>query len=142
MPIKKENKHRYPKSWKEIRQRILRRAHYCCENCGVRHQAWGWRDHKGEFHPVSKRTFIEAGWEKPPFVIASDKGDLKIIEIVLTIAHLDHTPENCDPENLRAWCQRCHLSYDANHHAMTAAATRKKRLEDAGQMILIGDESC
>jgi hypothetical protein len=36
--------------------------------------------------------------------------------VVLTIAHLDHQPENCDPENLRAWCQRCHLTYDIEHH--------------------------
>jgi len=35
--------------------------------------------------------------------------------VVLTIAHLDHTPENCDPDNLRAWCQKCHNSYDAKN---------------------------
>jgi hypothetical protein len=45
---------------------------------------------------------------------------------VLTIAHLDHTPENCDDDNLRAWCQRCHLTYDAKHHAQSAYATRRK----------------
>jgi hypothetical protein len=33
--------------------------------------------------------------------------------VVLTVAHLDHQPENCDPANLRAWCQRCHNAYDA-----------------------------
>jgi hypothetical protein len=31
----------------------------------------------------------------------------------LTVAHLDHKPENCAPSNLRAWCQRCHNTYDA-----------------------------
>ncbi|MBK8752386.1 MAG: hypothetical protein IPL99_12385 [Candidatus Competibacteraceae bacterium] len=46
-------------------------------------------------------------------------------KIVLTIAHLDHTPENCDPANLRALCQRCHLAYDATHHAQTAYQTRR-----------------
>lgn len=35
------------------------------------------------------------------------------VKVVLTVAHLDHQPENCDPENLRAWCQRCHNVYDA-----------------------------
>ena len=45
--------------------------------------------------------------------------------MVLTVAHLDHTPENCEPENLKAMCQRCHLTYDAAHHARTAYATRK-----------------
>jgi 5-methylcytosine-specific restriction endonuclease McrA len=32
--------------------------------------------------------------------------------VVLTVAHLDHQPENVDPNNLRAWCQRCHNTYD------------------------------
>lgn len=33
--------------------------------------------------------------------------------VVLTVAHLDHDPTNCDPDNLRALCQRCHNGYDA-----------------------------
>ncbi|MFW6031668.1 MAG: hypothetical protein ACOC9T_03665, partial [Myxococcota bacterium] len=45
--------------------------------------------------------------------------------VVLTVAHLDHVPEHCEPENLRAMCQRCHLSYDAQHHARNARATRR-----------------
>lgn len=44
--------------------------------------------------------------------------------VVLTVAHLDHNPANCDPDNLRAWCQPHHLRYDAAHHAQSAAATR------------------
>lgn len=43
--------------------------------------------------------------------------------VVLTIAHMDHTPENCDPSNLRALCQACHNRYDAKHRA----ETRKRR---------------
>ena len=46
---------------------------------------------------------------------------------MLTIAHLDHTPENCDPDNLKAWCQRCHLNYDKDHHALNAAKTRRSK---------------
>ena len=42
--------------------------------------------------------------------------------VILTTAHLDHTPENVDPANLRAMCQACHLAYDAGHHAETRAA--------------------
>ena len=37
----------------------------------------------------------------------------------LTVAHLDHTPENCSRENLRAMCAPCHLRYDARQHAET-----------------------
>ena len=37
-------------------------------------------------------------------------------KVILTVAHLDHQPENCDYDNLMAMCQRCHLRYDAHHH--------------------------
>ena len=41
----------------------------------------------------------------------------------LTVAHLNHTPEDVRPENLMAMCAPCHLKYDAKHHA----ETRKNR---------------
>ncbi|MBR6262712.1 MAG: hypothetical protein IKR05_05790 [Prevotella sp.] len=93
MPIKPENKKRYPKNWKQIRQSILDRAGNRCEFCGIENYA------------------IKENGTK----------------VVLTIAHLDHTPENCNPENLRALCQKCHLTYDAKHHAQTARQTREKK---------------
>ena len=97
MPIKPENRKRYPKNWKQIRQQILERAGNRCEFCGV------------ENH--SERARYD-----------SHKGKVVTVKVVLTIAHLDHTPENCDPSNLRALCQRCHNRYDAQHRA----ETRKK----------------
>lgn len=35
MPIRPENRSRYPKNWKQIRTSILERAHNQCEFCGV-----------------------------------------------------------------------------------------------------------
>lgn len=132
MPIKPANANRYPPDWPQVRNRILARARNCCEECGLFNHAWGWRDGAGVFHEVRKGP-IRDTWprderysRKPPFVLGSDQGPLKIIEIVLTIGHLDHTPENCADENLRAWCQRCHLNYDAPHHARTAYQTRRE----------------
>ena len=46
----------------------------------------------------------------------------------LTVAHLNHTPEDVTPENLMAMCAPCHLRYDAQHHA----ETRRKRREVSG----------
>jgi cytochrome c553 len=46
---------------------------------------------------------------------------------VLTVAHLDHQPENNDPANLLAMCQRCHSRYDAELHARNARRTRRAR---------------
>lgn len=34
-------------------------------------------------------------------------------KVVLTVAHLDHNPANCQDENLKALCQKCHNTYDA-----------------------------
>jgi 5-methylcytosine-specific restriction endonuclease McrA len=98
MPIRPENLARYPAEWPEIRKQILERAGNRCEGSPKYPTC---RARNGVRHPVTSSR------------------------VVLTIAHLDHQPENCDPENLRAWCQRCHLAYDAEHHAQTAYATRR-----------------
>ena len=37
----------------------------------------------------------------------------------LTVAHLNHIPEDVREENLMAMCAPCHLRYDAKHHAET-----------------------
>lgn len=51
----------------------------------------------------------------------------KPIVIVLTVAHLNHDPTDCRPENLAAMCQRHHLAYDHDHHRASAQATRRAK---------------
>lgn len=133
MPIRPENIDRYPPDWPAISQSIRQRAGNRCEECGLANQALGGRDDTGRFWPAMptgadglRTTWPqpgEDGWceRAPPL----EPIRLRIIRIVLTVAHLDHTPENCDPNNLRAWCQRCHLRYDAAHHRKTAETTRR-----------------
>ena len=58
-------------------------------------------------------------------------GHYHVARIVLTVAHLNHTPGDDRDENLKALCQWCHLHYDAEHHA----ETRKKR-KDKGRPLL------
>jgi hypothetical protein len=133
MPIKPENKARYPSNWKEIRTRILKRAGDCCEQCRV---ANGDMIVRG----IDKDAGTFQRFEGDGEVYAADDGRLlgrckaseycgnRWTRIVLTIAHLDHVPEHCDDDNLKALCQRCHLAYDAEHHAETARQTRRSRL--------------
>lgn len=45
----------------------------------------------------------------------------------LTVAHLNHTPEDCREENLKAMCAGCHLRYDAKHHAETRKHKREMK---------------
>lgn len=113
MPIKAEHRARYPAHWREIRAGILDRAGNACEQCGIPNRAW--RNNRTDAWTKSDKTAWH--WEQA--------GD-QVTRIVLTIAHLDHTPENCDPANLRAYCQRCHLAYDAEHHQQSAYATRRR----------------
>jgi 5-methylcytosine-specific restriction endonuclease McrA len=61
--------------------------------------------------------------------------------VVLTTAHLNHTPEDCRPENLRAMCQGCHLHYDREHHAQTRRRTREFTLDfpDSHKILPLSD---
>ena len=99
MPIKPQNKNRYPADWADIRARILKRAGHRCEGS-------------------PKYPFCQVG----NYCLHPVTGS----RVVLTVGHLDHQPENNAPENLRAWCQRCHLTYDAQHHAETSYRTRHR----------------
>ncbi len=103
MPIRPENRDRYPSDWAAIRARILNRA-----------------DHRCEGSPAFPDC--RAGNLQPHPVTGS--------KVVLTIGHLDHTPENCAPSNLRAWCQRCHNTYDA---PTRRAGIRARAADAAGQ---------
>ncbi len=134
MPIKPENKARYPKDWKQIRERILARAGNCCEKCKAPNRE---RIARGKGEDADTYMLSSA------YVYCAESGTLlgqcrhsdyevdRMVNVVLSIAHLDHTPENCDDDNLRAWCQRCHLRYDVEHHKRNARATRRKALRTA-----------
>lgn len=99
MPIKPANRARYPQDWKAIVTRVRGRSGDRCEGSPAYPDC---RAVNGEPHPVTGSR------------------------VVLTTAHLDHTPENCELDNLRHWCQRCHLTYDAKHHAQSAYASRRE----------------
>lgn len=102
MPIRPENRGRYPKDWKAISARIrFERAGSRCEcngECGQEHG----RERSGEYVDQQPRCSARHGEDHP------DTGST----VVLTVAHLDHTPENNDDSNLKAMCQRCHNRYD------------------------------
>lgn len=114
MPIHPENRDRYPADWKEVSTRIKERAGYQCEcagECGL-HPGKRCEERHGEDAKYANGT------------------------IVLTTAHLDHTPENCDDSNLKAMCQRCHLRYDREHHYQSRKRRQRESLERAGQATI------
>lgn len=110
MPIRPENAARYPANWDVIATGVKRDAGWRCEGSPAYPDC---RAAHGSTHPVTGSR------------------------VVLTVGHLDHQPENCARSNLKAWCQRCHLTYDKGHHAKTAATTRATELRKSGQGYLL-----
>jgi hypothetical protein len=115
MPIRAENRGRYPKDWKAISRSIrVDRAQGRCEcegECGDDHNgrcdAWD-----AARHPITDSI------------------------VVLTTAHLDHVPENCDPANLKAMCQRCHNRYDMPMRR-AGMASRKREAMGIPDLFLV-----
>lgn len=110
MPIRPENRARYPKDWKQISERIrfVRAAGRCeCEGeCGTDHatenDAYG-------FHIFDDHQTYDERCAAHHSELHFETGS----KVVLTVAHLDHQPENNEEKNIKAMCQRCHNKYDA-----------------------------
>ena len=107
------NRALYPNNWDEISARIRARAGDKCEQCGIPNKS-----PRSSVYRKRRKTYT----------------------VFLTVAHLDHNPQNNSDDNLKCLCQLCHLRHDAKHHAKTAKLTRHvrrihKRLR-AGQLVL------
>ena len=112
MPIRPENRHRYPRDWREISRRIrFERAAGRCECTGECGRPRGHLDGDGRCRNRNGGAAYRTG-----------------TRVVLTVAHLNHTPEDCREINLRAMCQGCHLHYDTEHHTRTRNRTRAAAL--------------
>lgn len=151
MPIRPENRARYPKDWK-LRSRFVRevRAGRRCEWCGIPDHAVGYRDVDGSFVPLAGNGPCDAAGQGLSYPSlkpltheeareftelynccvgddgrACDDEGVRWIVIVLTVAHVhDDRPEACSLLNLAALCQRCHNRHDAK-------GRRRGRLERA-----------
>ena len=103
MPIRPSERERYPINWTAISHRIrFERAAGQCEcagQCGMHIER-----RCEEIH--GRRAKFAKGY------------------VILTVAHLDHQPENVKDSNLLALCQRCHLRYDTEHHNRTRKRCR------------------
>ena len=106
MPTRPERKARYPKDWKQISLKIRARSGGRCECEG-----------ECRIHPGKRCTELNG----EPAQYARGK-------VILTVAHLDHDEANCTDNNLKAMCQRCHLSYDAPRKAREAKERRRAAL--------------
>ncbi len=95
----------------------MERAGRRCEGCGVPH---------GALIAKGRTWETRMDWR----LLVPGTAEVPSTEIVLTIAHLDQDPTNNADENLRAWCQLCHITHDAPFKAI--ATRERNRLLAAG----------
>lgn len=140
MPIKPENRKLYPggsptsPEWKALRSRMLEREQHKCKWCKAPNHQWIARGNgrcsdsymlmEGEVFHVETGEFL--GRAK-----GSEYDTKNLIQVILTIAHLDQDPTNNEDDNLAALCQRCHNRHDAPHRAKSAAKTRHSKKASA-----------
>lgn len=141
MPIKPENKELYPggsptsPEWKALRERILEREGHKCKWCKAPNYQWitrGAGQCSGTYMLIEGDVYDDQTGERLGLARGSEYDWSRIVQVILTIAHLDQDPANNDDENLAALCQRCHNRHDAPHRARNAAKTRhaKKAIDD------------
>lgn len=129
------DKHRYPKNWDAIATQIKEQAGWCCQGCDRPCRQ------PGETWDELEERLEGTAWAEDIYesVYDDELGSgliWKPQRFTLTVAHLNHTPEDCRPENLKALCSVCHLRYDARHHAQSAKANKFRKREALGQLTL------
>jgi hypothetical protein len=139
MPIRADLRQFYGREWVTVtRPRILARAGDKCEQCGKPNHAQV--DTLTEAYDRMPRVRVYVMYWKRPRMKRwySHRGELvrpgtphraspaRQIRVVLTVAHLNHTPGDDRDENLAALCQWCHLIYDLLQHRESRQARKDK----------------
>lgn len=107
----------YPDDWEAIAFEVKSEANWCCEDCGKSCRRSG--EDLLQFFERLNCFPLEDLFEHPQ-------------KWTLTVAHLDHQPQNCDRSNLKALCAPCHCRYDLKQMALK----RRLKLERQGQLTL------
>lgn len=108
---------RYPVDWDAIAHMVKFEAGWTCEECGRL-----CREPDESNEQLMRRLPLEQVRE---YLDAPGR-------FVLTVAHLNHVPEDCSRDNLRALCAPCHGRYDLGQ----MGRKRMLKREAAGQLSL------
>lgn len=125
---------RYPANWDEIARKIKDKANWQCQECGrpCRKPGQSWADFVASLD--DERWYMQTFDE----VYCKETGDWGSIDrpqrFTLTVAHLNHIPEDCRRKNLKALCSGCHCRYDLKAMPLK----RRLKAEREGQLTLKG----
>ena len=157
---------KYPKNWKNIREKVLRQAENRCQFCRVPNHRRGLRVnavalrylepgfsftlYRSPHQGLSFLTFDDDHVKNWFLSLAQEKKECIVREtrIVLTIAHTSANGANPDDlhdlRELMALCQACHLHYDHDRNMRKAEETRRRKWAErnakVGQTALLIEE--
>ena len=94
----------YPEDWDDIASGIKAEVNWCCEFCGRACPRPG--ESPQDF---MSRICTTCDLATCPVVAEYRKSPRRYL---LTVAHLNHIPADCDRANLKALCSPCHCRYD------------------------------
>lgn len=126
MPMQR---HLYPANWEAIARQVKDEAKWCCEQCGKACIRPG--EAIAVFVERIRTTRMSECSVVAEFLVYPRRW-------LLTVAHLDHVPANCDRANLKALCTVCHCRYDLRQ----MATKRRLKAERLGQLTLPLEVSC
>lgn len=123
----------YPDNWDAIATNIKNEANWTCTECDRPCRRPG-ETNEQLFDRLTARWandwWKEINTEAHGWVVIEAPG-----RYILTVAHLDHRPGNCDRTNLKALCAPCHCRYDLQPSSMFVK--RQLKLERKGQLTLL-----
>ncbi|PSN19695.1 HNH endonuclease [filamentous cyanobacterium CCP5] len=105
---------RYPDNWEAIADQVKREANWRCEQCERPCRKLG--EPLVDFFGRVQQW--RPGFLPLEFAIAPRR-------YLLTVAHLDQVPKNCDRHNLKALCTGCHLNHDRQFRGKQQALKRE-----------------
>ncbi|OUC15644.1 MAG: hypothetical protein B0A82_05825 [Alkalinema sp. CACIAM 70d] len=123
----------YPRDWDTIARAIKDAANWTCQGCGRPCRRPG----ESDMELCDRIIDHFPQWEDDLAVTIDDpeQGPIDVLKLgrfTLTVAHLNHIPQDCRPENLKALCAPCHCRMD-----LKAMATKRRlKAERLGQMKL------
>ena len=117
----------YPDNWDELAYAIKDEVNWCCEACGRPCRRPDEPREAAIFRlTLTEHPTVSELWEPS----GAGPAVSRLGRFKLTVAHLDHVPQNCDRANLKALCAPCHGTYDLKQ----MGRKRVLKAERAGQL--------
>jgi hypothetical protein len=147
MPVRPELRHLYrTPEWRALRAEVFKRSRGRCEQCGKPAgpvYTYTWQTSViAQGAPLARRRKIyHMVWMPVQGGLWTDQEGRKLawtgrwphaglprrIFAQLGAAHVDPAGEFFDPNNVRVWCDWCHLHHDQEQHHFTRAGRRDRQ---------------